>query len=56
MQRTGKNAGKEDFLYTIAHTLGPTGTLVAGGLVTALFVFAAFKNSKKNWVTQRYSF
>ena len=56
VQRTGKNAGKEDFLYTIAHTLGPTGTLVAGGLVTALFVFAAFKNGKKNWVTQRYSF
>lgn len=29
---------------------GANGDLVAGGLVTALFVFAAFKNSKKNWV------
>lgn len=53
---TGKNARKEEFLYSIAHTLGPVGTLVVGGLIAALFVFQAYKGSKKSWVINRYSF
>lgn len=52
----GKNARKEEFFYSIAHTLGPVGTLVVGGLIAALFVFQAYKSSKKSWVINRYSF
>lgn len=56
IEATGKHAGKEKLLYSVASTLGPTGTLVVGGLLTALFLFSAYKNSKKSWVTERYSF
>ena len=53
---SGKHARKEEFLYSIAHTLGPVGTLAVGGFIAALFLFSAYKNSKKSWVTNRYSF
>ena len=56
VQATGKHAGKEKLLYSIGSTLGPKGTLVVGGLIAALFLFSAYKNSKKSWTTERYSF
>ncbi|RYF07169.1 MAG: hypothetical protein EOO31_07435 [Comamonadaceae bacterium] len=53
---SGKHARKEELLYSIAHTLGPTGTLAVGGVIAALFFFSAYKNSKKTWLSQRYTF
>lgn len=53
---SGKHAGKEKLLYSIASTLGPKGTLAVGGLIAALFIYSAYKNSQKSWVTERYSF
>lgn len=53
---SGRHAGKEKLLYSIASTLGPVGTLALGGAIAALFLFSAYKNSKKSWVTDRYSF
>lgn len=53
---SGKHARKEEFLYSVAHALGPVGTLVVGGLIAALFFFSAYKSSKKSWVTDKYSF
>ena len=53
---SGKHAGKEKLLYSMASTLGPKGTLAVGGLIAAQFLFSAYKNSKKSGVTERYSF
>lgn len=56
VEASGKHAGKEKLLYSIASTLGPRGTLLVGGVIAALFLFSAYKNSKKSWLTERYSF
>lgn len=53
---TGRHARKEELLYSIAHTLGPGGTLAASGVIAALFLFRAYTNSKKSWVTYRFTF
>lgn len=53
---SGKHGRKEELLYSIAHTLGPTGTLAVGGVIAALFFFSAYKKSKKTWSSQRYTF
>lgn len=53
---SGKHSRKGEFLYAIAHTLGPGGTLALGGLIAALFFFSAYKSSQKSWVTHRHTF
>lgn len=56
LELLGKHARKEELLYSVAHALGPVGTLVVGSLIAALFFFSAYKSSKKTWVTNKYSF
>lgn len=52
----GKNARKKEMLYNIADALGPTGTVVIGGLITAFLVYKAYKNSKISFPISVYKF
>ena len=52
----GKNSRKKELLYSIADILGATGTIVIGGLVTALLIYKAYKNSKISFPINVYKF
>ncbi len=52
----GAKSRKKEALYGIADTLGPTGTVLLGGLVMAIFIFKAYKNSKISFTIYVYKF
>jgi type II secretory pathway component PulF len=52
----GSRAGSKEMLYRIADALGPTGTIIVGGLITALLIFKAYKNSKLSYQITVYVF
>jgi hypothetical protein len=52
----GRHATSKEMLYRIADTLGPSGTIIAGGLITALLIFKAYKKSKLTYQINIYLF
>ncbi len=53
---TGGKAAQKKVLYELAMTLGPVGTLVAGGVVTLALLWLAVKKSRQSYAIRTYRF